>query len=126
VTSYPALPDSPALARRALRTFALQQGAPAELQAAVALAVSEAVTNVVVHAYRDAPEPGSVEVGAALVAGELLVRIADSGSGLRAGQDAPGLGLGLAIIAESADGIDLRRAAGGGLELKLRFSLVRE
>jgi serine/threonine-protein kinase RsbW len=122
---YAAVAESPALARRALVTFARRHRASSELQAAIALAVSEAVTNVVVHAYRDGAEPGSVELTADIAGDELVVTVADSGSGLRAGTDSPGLGLGLAIIAETADEIDLRRAASGGLELTMRFSLAR-
>jgi serine/threonine-protein kinase RsbW len=89
----------------------------------VRLAVSEAATNVVVHAYRDAPKAGEIELAASLAGGELWVIVADSGSGLRARRDSPGLGLGLGLIAGVADGIDLVQRAGGGLELRMRFGL---
>lgn len=121
---YPAITESPALARAAVLAFARRHRASSRLQGALALAVSEAVTNVVVHAYRDSTDPGSVVVKATVAADDLVVTVADSGSGLRARDDSPGLGLGLAIIAESADGIDLRQVAGGGLELTMRFSLA--
>jgi serine/threonine-protein kinase RsbW len=88
---------------------------------AVQLGVSEAVTNVVVHAYSDAPKPGSLEVAAALAGGELWVIVTDSGAGLRPRRDSPGLGLGLGLIAQISDGVDLEHRASGGLELRMRF-----
>jgi anti-sigma regulatory factor (Ser/Thr protein kinase) len=101
--------------------FARQVGASQPTAEAVQLGVSEAVTNVVVHAYRDSPEPGTVEVAAALAGGELWVIVADGGSGLRPRRDSPGLGLGLGLIAQVSDGVDLEHRASGGLELRMRF-----
>lgn len=120
---YPAVARTPAQARAAIVAFAREHGASQEALAAVALAVSEAVTNVVVHAYHDAPAAGIVQVSAEAASGQLLVTIADRGTGLRAATATPGLGLGLAIIAQSAESIDLKRTAGGGLELRMRFRL---
>jgi serine/threonine-protein kinase RsbW len=120
---YPAVARTPAQARAALVAFARAHGASQQVVAALALAVSEAVTNVVVHAYRDAPAAGIVQVSADVADSELHVTIADRGAGLRAAATSPGLGLGLAIIAQSADGIDLKRTPGGGLELSMRFSI---
>ncbi len=48
--------------------------------------------------------------------------VADSGSGLRPRRNSPGLGLGLAIIARVADGVDLVTSASGGLEVRMRFA----
>lgn len=75
------------------------------------------------HAYREVEHPGEIEVAAALAADELWVIITDAGSGLRPRPDSPGLGLGLAIIAQVADGVDLVKPAAGGLELRMRFAL---
>jgi hypothetical protein len=44
---------------------------------------------------------------------------------MRARTDSPGLGLGLAIIAQMADGVDLVKPAAGGLELRMRFAVAR-
>lgn len=123
--SYPARPDSVSAIRKALQAFARRCRVPRETVDAVALAVSEAATNVVVHAYRDAEQPGEIEVAAALAADELWVIITDRGSGMRPRTDSPGLGLGLAIIAQMADGIDLVKPAAGGLELRMRFAVAR-
>jgi anti-sigma regulatory factor (Ser/Thr protein kinase) len=83
---------------------------------AVVLAVSEAVTNVVVHAYRDcdadAP-PGHVHVTVTVEPDELLVAVSDDGVGLTPRADSPGLGLGLPIIAALADRFEVQERAGG-------------
>lgn len=118
---YPAVPDSVSSIRKSLQSFARRCRLPRETIEAVALAASEAATNVVVHAYRDLEEPGEIEVAAALASEELWVIITDAGAGLRPRTDSPGLGLGLAIIAQMADGVDLVKPASGGLELRMRF-----
>ncbi|HEY1778094.1 MAG TPA: ATP-binding protein [Solirubrobacteraceae bacterium] len=121
--SYPAQPDSVSAIRKALQAFTRRCRLPRETADAVALAVSEAATNVVVHAYRDSEEPGRIEVAAAVAADELWVIITDKGLGMRPRTDSPGLGLGLAIIAQMADGVDLVKPADGGLELRMRFAV---
>jgi len=94
--TYPADPESVAIARHALTAFAADAGADHRQVEAVRLAVSEAMTNAVLHAYRDAP--GDVRVTAALVSEELWVLVGDDGGGMEARPDRPGLGLGLALI----------------------------
>ncbi|HEY7967873.1 MAG TPA: ATP-binding protein [Solirubrobacteraceae bacterium] len=121
--SYPAVPESVAAVRGALHRFAQRSGVPRRTADAVALAASEAATNVVVHAYREADAPGKIEIAAAVAADELWVIVTDAGAGLRPRPDSPGLGLGLAIIAQIADGVDLVKPAAGGLELRMRFAL---
>lgn len=120
---YPALSGSVAVVRRALVEFAARVGASQAKIDAVELAVSEAATNVVVHAYSELVVPGTIEVTGALASGELCVIVADRGTGLRALPDAPGLGLGLALIAQLADAVEFIRRGEGGLELRMRFAL---
>src|SRR4051794_2739367 len=57
-------PRAVPLARAVLTRFARAQGAPETVRSAVALAVSEACTNVVRHAYVDTDTRGDVEVRA--------------------------------------------------------------
>ncbi|MDQ6836318.1 MAG: ATP-binding protein [Actinomycetota bacterium] len=110
------------LARRAVCQFAAQSGADETLIDAVRLATSEALTNAVVHAYRG--EPGSVYVTAAAPSGELWVLIADDGGGLEPQADRPGLGLGLALIAQVSDELAIVPRAGRGTEVRMRFDLL--
>jgi anti-sigma regulatory factor (Ser/Thr protein kinase) len=121
---FPADADSVGAIRGALVDFVRGCGVSGTIIDAVALAVSEAATNVVVHAYDDAAR-GTIDVTAALANGELWVIITDAGTGLQPHRESPGLGLGLAIIARVADGVDLVKPAGGGLEVRMRFTIDR-
>ncbi len=120
---YPARPKSVAAVRADVAALARRNGAAQATIDSVELAVSEAATNVVVHAYRDTTDAGGIEVTAAVTAGELWVVVSDAGSGLRARRDSPGLGLGLGLIAQVSDGVDLINRSAGGLELRMRFEL---
>jgi anti-sigma regulatory factor (Ser/Thr protein kinase) len=119
--SYPAVADSVPVARRAITACAANAGAsPAQMQA-IELAVSEALTNVVLYAYPW--RTGEVHVTARVAGNELWVLIADSGCGLHAGRDTDGLGLGLALISQMTDGFSVVGRSSGGTELRLRFAL---
>jgi hypothetical protein len=88
----------------------------------IQLAVSEAVTNAVMHAYRRDAQPGDVEVHAAMTSGWFEVRVVDGGSGMKPRNDSPGVGLGLPLIYRLADQVEVReRADGNGMELCMRF-----
>ncbi|HZL05895.1 MAG TPA: ATP-binding protein, partial [Coriobacteriia bacterium] len=64
--TYPAVADSVHIARHALCAFAADCGAHPQQVEAVRLASSEALTNAVIHAYRD--EPGQIQVSASELA----------------------------------------------------------
>jgi serine/threonine-protein kinase RsbW len=121
--SYLATADSVPAARRALVQFAAAAGARVRQLEQIELAVCEAMTNVVVHAYRDRDRPGLIHVTAALVERELWIVIADDGCGLRAREDSPGLGQGLRLIALVADALTIVKRSSGGTELQMRFDL---
>jgi anti-sigma regulatory factor (Ser/Thr protein kinase) len=119
--TYAAVADSVGAARRALTHFSTQAGASREQVEAVALAASEALTNVVKHAYPD--RPGSIHVTAAVACGELCVEITDHGYGLRAHPSRGGLGLGLTVIASLCDELQIVTRPSGGTQLWLWFKL---
>ena len=119
--SYPAVADSVHVARRELTAFALASGANTQQLEAVRLASSEALTNAVVHAYRD--EPGQIHVSAAVVSEELWILIADEGCGLEPRADRPGLGLGLGLIAQLTEDFSIVPRSCGGVEVRMRFDL---
>jgi serine/threonine-protein kinase RsbW/stage II sporulation protein AB (anti-sigma F factor) len=85
----------------------------------VKLAVSEAVTNVVQHAYRDR-EPGDVWAIASVHDERLRIVIADGGVGMTPRTDSPGLGLGLPLISQLADSIHVR-STDDGTEIHMTF-----
>ena len=122
--SFPAGPPAPGLARRAAAEFAAGEGADEKTLAAIALCVSEAVTNAVLHAYREADEPGEVEVEAHRPNGFLCLYVRDDGCGLKPRIDSPGLGLGLPLISGAASAVEVRSAGAGGTELVMRFDLA--
>lgn len=88
------------------------------------LAVTEACTNVVVHAYPDGRE-GPLEVQATLAGEQLTVVVRDEGEGITPRPDSPGLGLGLPLIASLADTVQLGRDEEGRTEVRMGFSLDR-
>jgi serine/threonine-protein kinase RsbW len=111
--------------RRVVAHFAHRHGASERSIESVNLAVSEALTNVGVHAYRDAPEPGPVLVVAAIRDGALIVTVADEGCGMTPRSDSPGLGLGMGLMAGAADTFEVTaRAPGPGIVLRMRFALA--
>jgi serine/threonine-protein kinase RsbW len=114
-----AVPASiPALRHRA-REFAAAHGGQ-QLVADVALAVSEAVTNVVKYAYEAGVE-GSIELAACAQQGWLDIWVRDRGTGFGSGSD-DGLGLGLTIIARLCDDMKIVQE-GSGTEVQMRFGL---
>lgn len=120
--SYPAVPETVPLARRALAAVAAAAGAAGERLEEIRLAVSEALTNAVVHAYRNG-EAGHLYVTAAVASGELWVLIGDDGRGLHAWNDSQGLGIGLSLISGLSDDFAIVTRASGGTEVQMRFDL---
>jgi serine/threonine-protein kinase RsbW len=123
--SVPATADNVGRLRRSVADFARGHGASERSLEAVNLAVSEALTNVVVHAYRDAAAPGPVLVVVAVRDRALIVTVADEGCGMIPRSDSPGLGLGMGLMARLADTFEVTpRAARPGLVLRMAFALA--
>jgi anti-sigma regulatory factor (Ser/Thr protein kinase) len=121
--SVPALADEVIGIRHAAVQFARSNGVPDDRLADLRLAISEAVTNAVVHAFRTRELPGTVTLTIDITPerfAEVVVR--DDGMGMSARGDSPGLGLGLSVIERIADETEHRRPADGvGFELWMRF-----
>jgi serine/threonine-protein kinase RsbW len=99
-------PASVPQARRALECIAVEAGACRGTVEAVRLAVSEACTNVVQHAYRDCI-PGRMRIQASVDDRAMSVMVCDDGGGVRPRTDSPGLGLGLGLMAAMADDMQI-------------------
>jgi serine/threonine-protein kinase RsbW len=123
VETLPAVPDSVPTLRRSVTRFLAEAGATPAGIAAVELAVSEAVTNAVRHAYLDHPEAGQVSVTARIHDDTVELMVSDEGRGMLPRLDSPGLGLGMPLIAHSADSLELRQRASGGTEIHMSFPL---
>jgi serine/threonine-protein kinase RsbW/stage II sporulation protein AB (anti-sigma F factor) len=118
----PAAADQVAVLRRMLREFAEHVGVLADVTAKAVLAVSEAATNVVTHAYVGA-EPGPVRLSAWIDGGALRVVIADDGIGLRPRPDSPGMGVGLPLVGQLTDELTISTGDGGrGTTVAMRFA----
>jgi serine/threonine-protein kinase RsbW len=112
--------------RQALAGVADALDFDAAVLADMKMAVTEACTNVVVHAYED---DGMLEVE--MLAGEdgLTIVVRDFGTGIQprpARSDAPALGLGLPLIAALSDAFELRGSAGSGTEVRMTFAYARD
>jgi serine/threonine-protein kinase RsbW/stage II sporulation protein AB (anti-sigma F factor) len=114
-------PAGVAPARHAVTDLARRVGMADEIIANVALAVSEAITNAVLHGYVDR-EAGFIEVAAQAEGAELVVTVTDDGGGMVPRPDSPGLGMGLPIIARLTRALDVRSPESGiGTQLCMTF-----
>ena len=112
-------------ARRAVLDWAQGHVDDRAVLSDIALAVTEATTNVVLHAYRDREEPGTVTIEAERDDDHVCLYVRDEGTGLAPRVDSPGLGLGLGLIAQVADSADVRAPETGGTEVVMRFNVER-
>jgi serine/threonine-protein kinase RsbW len=114
-------PSCARFARLQIADFARAHGAASDLVDRVALAVAEAVANVVRHAYPSGIGP--LDCHADVDEGLLEIVVADRGSGFRP-QASAGLGAGLAIIADCCDDFTIAQRRDAGVEVWMRFALV--
>jgi serine/threonine-protein kinase RsbW len=122
--SIPADSGAPSVARKAVKDFLRGLGADPGALSDVLLAVSEVVTNCVVHAYRGQPG-GKVDLQARRKGDRLLLSVADAGAGMAPRHDSPGLGLGLPLVGRVARRVDISAQAGGGTLVSMCFDLHR-
>ena len=118
----PAVASSVGAMRRDAAAFADAVGASDEVAQAVELAVSEAVTNVVIHAYVG-QEPGPVRLRCRGDRERLIVEVSDEGVGIAARRDSPGVGHGLALVGALADTLEVGpRSDGPGTTVTMSFA----
>ena len=114
--------DQVAVLRSAVAAYAQEMGVADQRLGDVRLAVSEAATNAVLHAYRDR-DPGEIRVDACVLDdGMLTIVVEDDGFGPLPRPDSPGLGLGLPTIASVADAVELSAGAAAGARLCMHFA----
>jgi anti-sigma regulatory factor (Ser/Thr protein kinase) len=114
----PAVPESAPLARRAVAEAL--EGVPVDRDG-VAGMVSEAVSNSALHAYPEGTETGRVRVSATISGNALDVVVSDDGVGTTRTSENSGLGLGVPLMGDLADGVEL--SAGAGTRVTARFEL---
>jgi serine/threonine-protein kinase RsbW len=119
--TLPARAENVAVARHAIGGLGDVIDVPDQTLADVKLAVTEACTNVVVHAYPSGDGPMGVR---ATVNDDLLrIVIIDRGRGILPRADSPGLGLGLPLIATLAESLELGTGTNEETEVRMTFRL---
>lgn len=120
----PAKPEYITLGRLALTGLSRLRDLPQETVADLKLALTEACSNSVRHAY--AGREGAVEIVYELSADRVVIEVADDGEGFETlpergdGDDLPEGGLGIAIIRALADELEIGAGA-DGRGSRLRF-----
>ena len=118
----PAVPSAVGEMRRRAGALASAMGASDEMTDAVALAVSETVSNAVIHAYAGR-EPGPVSVRCRPDDERLVVEVIDEGVGIAARDDSPGIGQGLALVGALAESLEIApRTDGPGTLVTMSFA----
>jgi anti-sigma regulatory factor (Ser/Thr protein kinase) len=116
--TVPARPENVAVIRHVLGALADALALPPALIDDVRLAVTEACTNVVRHAYES---EGTIDVVVRPRGDTLEVVVADEGRGLGPSPDTAGPGLGLPLIAALTDTLEIERNRNSGSRLVMRF-----
>jgi serine/threonine-protein kinase RsbW len=121
VLSLPARAENVAVVRHAFGGLGEALEMPEQLLSDIKLAVTEACTNVVIHAYPGGEGP--MEVRAILGEAQLSVVVRDEGRGVVPRADSPGLGLGLPLIATLTESLELGTGADDATEVRMTFRL---
>ena len=119
---WPARAEHVGAARKAASAAAQAAGADREVRDAVGIAVSEAVSNVVLHGYRK-PPPGEFALTLEVEDGALHITVTDDGIGMQPRTDSPGAGLGLPLIANVTQSFSVSAVPEGGTEVCMTFPL---
>lgn len=122
--SLPARAENVPLVRHALAGLAEELGmGPGEV-ADLKTVVTEACTNVVIHAYEPG-EVGPLTVSAVPEGDAIVVTVKDFGQGIRplADVERRSLRLGLPLIAALSRGFEIEASAGGGTTVRMRMPL---
>jgi anti-sigma regulatory factor (Ser/Thr protein kinase) len=119
--TLPARAENVAVVRHAFGGLGDVLEVPDQTLSDIKLAVTEACTNVVVHAYPDGEGP--LAVRARVHERMLTVVVADDGRGISPRPDSPGLGLGLPLIATLAESLELGTGPTDQTEVRMTFNL---
>jgi serine/threonine-protein kinase RsbW len=123
----PARPEGVGVVRQALVGVADGLALDGAVLADAKMAVTEACTNAVVHAYDD--RSGRLDVEMFADDHALTVVVRDKGSGIQPRANRTGttaLGLGLPLIAALSDAFEVRGGPGIGTEVRMSFTYERE
>lgn len=122
--ALPARPESLTIVRQALSGLAEAGGWNSTFLTDAKIALSEACSNVVVHAYPDGTD-GTMTVMMTLQGNDLIILVRDQGAGIvpRISDRGAGLGLGLPLIAALTNEVRVRSADDGHTEVTMIFAI---
>ena len=118
--TLPARPENVAVVRHVLGAFAEALRLPSSVVDDMRLAVTEACTNVVRHAY-DGEDPGPLEIVIRPAGEGLDVIVSDRGRGIAPSPDRAGPGLGLSLIAALTHSLEIQHGPCAGSRLAMSF-----
>jgi anti-sigma regulatory factor (Ser/Thr protein kinase) len=117
--SLPARPENIAVVRHVIGALGTAVSLPQPTIDDMRLAVTEACTNVVRHAYE--PDEGHIEIVIRPDGDAINVIVSDRGRGLGPSPDVAGPGLGLSLIAALADKLEIDQGPQAGSRLLMSF-----
>lgn len=118
--TLPASAENVVLVRHVVAALAETLGLRRQAVEDIKLAVTEACTNVVRHAYADTHGP--LEVVLHRTEQVLVVVVTDHGRGLRPNPEGGGAGLGLPLMAALSQGLEIEQAPDRGSRVSMSFS----
>lgn len=121
--SLPAQPENVAVVRHVMNAFGDAFDIPTDTMEDIRLAVTEACTNVVRHAYDHTD--GLIDVLVRTLPDRLEVTVADTGRGIAPSDDRDGPGFGLPMIATLADSLEIDRSVHAGSRVAMSFARAR-
>ena len=119
--SLPARAENVAVVRHVIGALAQALAFPERLTEDIRLAVTEACTNVVRHAYRGAHD-GPMEIIISPAGDTLTIVVADRGRGIMPNPSSEGPGLGLPLIAALTSSLEIDHSPARGSRLSMGFS----
>ncbi|MDR3217292.1 MAG: anti-sigma F factor [Clostridiaceae bacterium] len=130
--TFPALSENESFARNAVAAFAVRANPTVEETEDLKTAVSEAVTNAVVHAYpqKDFDAPPEIHIEADLCGNALTVTVRDEGVGIAdveaalqpfftTKEDDERSGMGFTLMQSFTDGLTVTSAPGAGTAVRM-------
>ncbi len=130
----PAISVNESVCRSAISAFLAELDPTVEELGDVRLAVSEAVTNCIVHAYKDLPsgEPGNIYISVRLYnTKEVSIEISDNGCGIEnveeamkplytTGEGTERCGMGFLVMESFTDALNVKSKLGKGTTVLMR------
>jgi serine/threonine-protein kinase RsbW len=117
--TLPARPENVAVVRQVVDALAEALAVPDPVREDMRLAVTEACTNVVRHAYNG--DDGTIDVIVQPIGDALEVTVSDAGRGTLPSPDSAGPGLGLSLIEALADTLEVERSLESGSRIVMSF-----